>query len=399
MEGPGPDDEMFCPFCGERIHRTARFCRYCGEPNTKHPADAGSGDGETRPATGDDRRDTWTDEAGDEGRGGRGEAVGDRRQETWGEPEDDRQHDSGSPEPWETDRARRVESRIDDGDGERQRDEPSPQWRTYLPEVARREDESTARVVGVAAALGLGGVVLLTIITLLTVSFGGAVGFSLTSMALVGTLLGQYIGFAGLALWYLNRRGLDWERMKGYLGVRMPSLKELGLVVGSWLVILVLLIVIGLTIEAVTELLGTGEPDQPEQALDEFIEDNPLIIPVAILAMFLVVGPCEELLFRGVVQGRLRERLAAGPAIIIASALFAAVHVIALAGSFQAVLLGISVLFVTSLVIGAVYEYTGSVVVAALLHGFHNSMVVLLVYIEATTDLEEGMVVLLALLP
>lgn len=409
MEGPGPDDEMFCPFCGERIHRTARFCRHCGEQNTKHPEYTGANGGERQDRRNERYEESTAPETGqgeqrgpDTGqRDHRGPETGQRDHREPGTGRRDEaeretgRHADEAPEPWETDYARRVESRIDDGNGDAS-DGTLPQWRAYLPD--QTADESTLRVVGTAASLGIAGVVLLVIVTLLSVRFGTSLGFSFTAMGLLGTLLGQYIGFAGLALWYLHRRGFDWDRMRGYLGVRMPSLKELGLVVGSWLVILGLLIVIGLTLEFVTDLLGTGEPDEPERALDSIIADNPIVVPAAILAMFLVVGPCEELLFRGVVQGRLRERLSAIPAIVIASALFAAVHVIALAGSLQAIMLGISVLFVTSLVIGAVYEYTGSVVVASLLHGFHNSMVVLLLYVEATTDLEEGMVVLLSLL-
>jgi membrane protease YdiL (CAAX protease family) len=364
MSESGDDDqEMFCPACGERISRSAKFCRYCGEPNRKTK-------GEDAPS-----QDSGT-------------------QEPPAAAESDE-----SQEPWETPYARRVESRIEDDETE-QTDEPTDSdsaWRDRLPDAARDPDESTLRVVGIAAGLGLLGVGLLVVITVLTVNIGSALGIATTPLALLGTVLGQYLGFIGLSIYYLRNRGFDKNDITTYLGVRWPTLRELGLVIAAWVMIFVLLIVIGLAIEAVTELLGSGNPDEPDQALDEVISANPAILIGVIVAMFVVVGPSEEILFRGIVQGRLRERLSAVPAIALASLLFASIHVIALAGSLQAIVLGISVLFVTSLVLGAVYEYTGSIVIPALLHAFHNSMVTIFVYIQVTTDVEEGILVELLL--
>lgn len=388
MDGQ-PDDDIYCAACGERIRRSANFCRYCGAPNRY-------GDG----AEGVDRRPPGTEP----GRTPPGERPHPREDDTdeWGDPPEvtDRvsAQDDEAHEPWETDYARRVESRIDDGNDDSNNGDKVNPWREFLPDVARQRSESKLAVFGTAAGLGILGVALLIIVTIATVSIGTAMGFSQTSMGVLGTLVGQYIGFAGLALWYLRRRGFSWDHVKRYLGVEWPTLKQLGIVVGSWFVILALLIVIGLSLEVITDVFDMGDPDEPEQALDDIIADNPELVPAAILVMFLVVGPCEELLFRGVVQGRLREKFTAVPAILLASALFAGVHVIALAGSLQAIILGIFVLFSTSLVIGAVYEYTKSIVVAALLHGFHNSMVTLIIAADAIYDLE-GVLSFLVLLP
>ena len=92
------------------------------------------------------------------------------------------------------------------------------------------------------------------------------------------------------------------------------------------------------------------------------------------------VGPCEEILYRGVVQGRLRESLPAAPAIVIASAVFAVIHVMALTGGISGRLTTVAVLFFPSLVFGAVYEYTGNIVVPALLHSLHNAVIFTLLY-------------------
>jgi membrane protease YdiL (CAAX protease family) len=98
--------------------------------------------------------------------------------------------------------------------------------------------------------------------------------------------------------------------------------------------------------------------------------------------MFLVVGPCEEFLFRGVVQSRLRESLSAAPAIVVASAVFAPAHVISLSGGgASGVAIAIGLLVFPSLLFGVVYEYTGNLVVVALMHALYNSILLSLLYI------------------
>ena len=362
-----PSEGMFCSSCGEQIRRSATFCRYCGEPN-RHGEEAGWGPapdrtGERAAGEREGERDPQTDRRGaDEpaDRGGwertrRGVPAGDRRQRAPGRPPGD----DGVP------------------------------WRSSLPAGVWRPDEPAWRTVGVAIGMGLLGFVLLALITLIV---GGAVfaaGLSLAVVLLAGTTVGQYVGFFALSLWYLRYRGLDWDAIRSYLGVRRPTLRELGLLFLAWLVILVGAVLVSLLAELLTELLGAGEPGEAEQDVTEVLADNPEFVPVAILVMFLVVGPCEEILFRGIVQGRMRERLSAAPAIAIASVFFALLHVGGIGGDPSGILVAVSVLTVAGVVFGAVYEYTQNLVVVSLLHGFHNSMIVLLVYLTAVFDLEE----------
>ncbi|MFC7197304.1 CPBP family intramembrane glutamic endopeptidase [Halosimplex aquaticum] len=63
-----------------------------------------------------------------------------------------------------------------------------------------------------------------------------------------------------------------------------------------------------------------------------------LLIPLS----FLVVGPGEELLYRGLVQGTLRETLHPARAIVLASALFASIHLFSLTGEGKLVYVGIA---------------------------------------------------------
>jgi hypothetical protein len=200
-------------------------------------------------------------------------------------------------------------------------------------------------------------------------------GLSLPVNLVLTLVLGQYVAFGGLSIAYLTWRGLDRAGIVAYLGVRRPSLKEVGLVIGGWALILVTIMAVSLLVQ----LIGT-EPAANQSA--ELAMQNPAIIPLLIAASFLVIGPSEEILYRGVVQGRLRETLSPVPAILIASAIFAAIHVIALTGGASARLTTISILFLPSLVFGAVYEYTENLVVPALLHGLHNAVIFTVLYVS-----------------
>jgi len=98
-----------------------------------------------------------------------------------------------------------------------------------------------------------------------------------------------------------------------------------------------------------------------------------------------------------VVQGRLRESLPAAPSIALSAAIFAAIHVMALTGGLSARLTTIGILFVPSLVFGAVYEYTENLVVPALLHGLHNAVLFTALYVAVTQT--DAMPAVLGFLP
>jgi len=257
-----------------------------------------------------------------------------------------------------------------------------------MPARARRAEESTLRTIAGAVGLGLLGFGLLVVIGGIVAAVGVAGGLSFGVAFVLGTVIGQLLGFMGLSLLYLGRRGLDWDRVKRYLGIRRPTLKEVGLIFGAWIVMLVGMGIVGGIGQVLLDALGTGSDTTPEQESTQIFADNPGLLPLGIVMMLLVVGPCEEILFRGVIQGRLRERFSAFPAIGFTAVFFASIHVFGFIGSAQAVVLGISVLVVGGLAFGAVYEYTQNLVVVSLLHGFHNSMILVFIYIGETTDTE-----------
>ncbi|MXR52240.1 CPBP family intramembrane metalloprotease [Halovenus sp. WSH3] len=233
----------------------------------------------------------------------------------------------------------------------------------------------------IATGIGLAvlSIILLLAFTLLSVPLVGLLQLSTGAALIVGAAFGQYFGFFGLAVGYLRRtRRFGWADIREYLGLRVPSLKELGVVILGYFGIIVLAIVVS----TIIALLGT-EPASNESAnqLTQSAGTDPVLIAGVFALMFLVIGPCEEILYRGVIQNRIRERFDVVPGIVAASIIFASVHVVALGSTDPvAVATTISILSVTALVLGAVYEYTGNLVVPWLLHSLHNSILISLAF-------------------
>ena len=249
-------------------------------------------------------------------------------------------------------------------------------------------DESLLRTVGVSAALGVGGIAVLGVVSLAVGLLGAAAGLAFGTVLVASLALGQYVGFIGLGTAYLRGRGLDWRDIRSYLGLRVPSLREVGVVVGGYLLLIATLLAL-----AAVALRVLPEPASNQGA--EVAMDNPELVPALVATMFLVVGPAEEFLFRGVVQNRLRERLSAVPAVAVAGVLFAAVHVISAVGDPAAVGTLVVLLVPPGLVLGAVYEYTGNLVVPWLVHSTHNSVLLTAILVGGP---EQGSAVLFALL-
>jgi membrane protease YdiL (CAAX protease family) len=270
-------------------------------------------------------------------------------------------------DPSDRDPMRRNSSRFEDAERAVRSVDESPSGSPGPGTPAANTDESPLRTVGAAVALGVGGILVLGLVTGVVGLVGGAAGLSFGVLSLVSLAVGQYVGFIGLGAAYLRARGFGWRRLRSYLGVRLPTLREVGIVAAGYATIIgTLLVVVSVALRFL--------PEPAENGGAETFASNPELIPAGIVVMFLVVGPAEEFLFRGVVQNRLRERLSAVPAIAAAAVIFASLHVIALAGSPDAVAVTVGLLLVPGVVLGAVYEYTGNLVVPWLLHSTHNSV-------------------------
>jgi len=125
------------------------------------------------------------------------------------------------------------------------------------------------------------------------------------------------------------------------------------------------IVVIGLYLVVVMVYVAlVGEPEQ-----DDFADDlGPLWIQILLIAIAAPIG--EEVCFRGMLFGGLRERLPMWAAGLISAALFGLLHVTT----------GISVvppLISFGFLLALVYERTGSILPCILLHMLNNSVALL----------------------
>lgn len=236
--------------------------------------------------------------------------------------------------------------------------------------------EERLRTVGTGIGLAVGGFVVAVAVVLVGIFALSALGLDLQNRPLllvpVATIL-QGLGFGIAVAGYLKLSGrLDLVR------ARIPGLRDLAATVAG--VILLLLALAGISV-----VFSQFDIQPAQNEIERIGNANPEVMLYMIPLAFLVIGPGEELLFRGAIQGLFRESYAAIPAIALSSALFAVAHITALtAGGPGAKAATISALFALSLILGATYEYTDNLVVPALVHGAYDAIVFSAIYAQAT---------------
>ena len=166
-------------------------------------------------------------------------------------------------------------------------------------------------LIGVVVAVGLFGV-----------DSGAVSGEEASSELTLGSLVllqvPLWIGLLGTPL-LARARGLRWKEQMGW---RMrPADVPVGIAVGL-LLQFVLLPLLYLPILAVFEDLDVEAPAR------ELTEMAGAPIEVAVLVLMTVVAAplTEEVFFRGLLQGALRDRFGPARAVVVASLAFAAVH-------------------------------------------------------------------------
>ena len=219
-------------------------------------------------------------------------------------------------------------------------------------------------------SFAVGNIVLLgTMFALLGIGINVAARPSL--QLLLSTVLLQGVTFGGVALAYLKIRKLGWE----FVPFAIPSVRDLGVtLVGT-------VALFGLLLAASSIFTYFGLESAQNQVM-EIGQRNPAVFLLLVPLSFLLVGPGEELLFRGLVQGTLRESFYPWRAVVLASALFASIHIFALSGDGKIEYIGL--VFVLALVLGTTYEYTGNLTVPALIHGAYNAVQFASAYLTAT---------------
>jgi len=230
---------------------------------------------------------------------------------------------------------------------------------------------------GVATGLGWGAIVL-TFALLLPIVFAVrqlGLPFPTSPLALTALelVIGQVLVMGGLSVAYLlyTGRGLD------YVPIRRPTLVETLAISAAPFA--------GIVVSAVVTQLGLLFGVEPSQhALTGMGDVDPQFYIYMVPLVILIVGPFEELLYRGVVQARLRESFGPAVAILLASLIFAAIHLPA-HGFGQAGLSSTAVSMIAlvggSVIFGGLYEWTENLTVVALVHGLYNSILLVMLYV------------------
>lgn len=234
-------------------------------------------------------------------------------------------------------------------------------------------DPDRSRLHGQLVASGLA----LTV-ALVGVALGGVLGLVAVvaaaagspTVGLVAVVAASEVGYLAVGVGYLR-----W--LSAGVPLSRPSLAQLGLAALA----VVSLVALG---QGVLRLVPGAGIEDVSSTLGQSGVDPVVLLALAVVSLALV-GPAEEVLFRGAVQGTLRMAFGRWPAILGASVVFTAVHAAALVS--QPPVAGIAALAVVglvSLVLGYAFDRTGSLAVPVVVHGLYDSLLLVGAYLLAT---------------
>lgn len=189
----------------------------------------------------------------------------------------------------------------------------------------------------------------------------------------VGLTVVQFVGF-GVGLGAYLHVARDWSLIRDH--VRRPTLRDAGYAVAGLAALLV-------SAAAVGQVLSAFGIEVAQNQVIAVGRDNPAFFLYMIPVSLLLVGPMEELLFRGTVQGLLRRTWGPAAAVVAASALFGVVHWVALLGTGSKVGY-VAIAAALGLILGGVYELSDNVAVPAAVHGVYNAVLFAVQYAVAT---------------
>jgi len=225
----------------------------------------------------------------------------------------------------------------------------------------------------------IGGAFAVVVLVVLVASIAVSLGYPLLDAAGVGreSALGlalrsafQFVGFGVAGVGYLVVTD-----QTDLVPIRFPTRRDLKWLVGGFAGLLALYV--GAT--AVLSAMGIQGADS---AIVDQGSGQPIYFLYLIPVTILLVGPTEELIFRGIVQGQFRRAYGTPVAVAAASAVFAAVHLSSYSGDGLLATLG--TVLILGGVLGVVYEKSENLVVPAVVHGLFNTVQFVAVYATTT---------------
>jgi membrane protease YdiL (CAAX protease family) len=230
------------------------------------------------------------------------------------------------------------------------------------------------RPIVIAILLIVSAFVLANLIALLVIVALSTLGIAPHSVSgRIALIIEQEVVFGLTAVVYATYRYPD------LISSKRPSIRTAGWIVGGVLLLLGVAQVLGFVFQQFGISSGANR-------ITQIGRDNPQLLLYLIPVAIFVIGPGEELLFRGGVQSLLRRSFSAIPAVVIASVLFGLVHIPAVVASgIVGVTSYVATTIVLGLVLGSLYEYTDNILVPALVHGGYNAILFAGLYILTTT--------------
>jgi len=186
----------------------------------------------------------------------------------------------------------------------------------------------------------------------------------------VGAVVVQSLLLVGVAVGAARVLRADGGRL---LRWRAPTRRD-------WLVLCGALALMGVLVGALYGLDALGLPigqNQVDTVARQYPVASLAFVPVAVL----FVGPGEELVFRGAIQGVLKRAVSTRAAICWAAVLFGGLHALAVTGSTGGVLVYLGFAALLGGVLGWSYETTGNLLVPVLAHGLYDAGQFLLQYL------------------
>jgi len=169
------------------------------------------------------------------------------------------------------------------------------------------------------------------------------------------------MGFLAVALVYFITR----EFPLNSTAFRIPSLRGV-----AWIVAIpVLSAGAGFVLEPLLASIGIVQPSASTGMNIDNFGTRPLLWIVVFVGWFVFAAPAEELLFRGIIQGRLRQTFEIVPGILLAAVCFGLMHVpvAALSAGLEPTSAFIET-SVSGAIFGVAYERTDNLLVPSVAH-------------------------------
>lgn len=161
---------------------------------------------------------------------------------------------------------------------------------------------------------------------------------------------------------------------------RKHNLRDMAIVGLVILVLLVLNIILGFVYEIVGIEVASNE-------IIDRVQEDPVNLLYLIPFMIFFVGPAEELLLRGLVQGVIRDVTKVSVAIVLTSILFGLIHIPVAGGLGMGALGYVITTTMLSLILGYIYEREKTLLIPILAHGLYNSILLIFAYFAIVHEL------------